>query len=634
MLACTPIRISPQSAGDNIISEQYRRVILETCKSAYKSDVDSLTKLAFSHLKDDNLSTCQATRTRHSPSKTNDDVQESNVETDMTTILEQAIPDPELKHPMSQRVVGEIIRYFGDLRDKFPYEATAACQASYRCKILWETLNFAHIIPKPSNQDAKSDDELAVAFMRSTGCGPLDASFDDCSYEWARQYRAAKTLTGFGKSSKTIPLREQALKPNDARHSSACIHIPIITDRTMQADPYLKEKMYVFVEAFLSDSDWAEVQDQGQETCEQHLKVMEHCKLTNIGLNPVFGYERLCEVQRQVHGQLVQPGWICTVALEERRRLLLALTYSDYGINTESHQDLMEDEGRRLRARLGGMIIGCNYDSYDEWASGEVNVSNAICGDCFVTEAHATCSPDRWDSEDYNFEDRWQYGGPMYFTFSLRHNHALARLLNFQAHDVESILASYNNFPEQHLQGKANCELLESISSAIGIQIKEDEFGDRIGRQYDWATVSGMCADCNRNGGASEWYLATLGLSLGAMQLSLLEKIRLAHYVDSIGVNVFPELHRSYISGCGCVARWIKRHYMVTISASRMWDLAKYNPLLALRDHLASSITGLDDNAIVILLGSANKKLLVGRKLGQEYRDRREAALKARREFQ
>ncbi|KAF9085360.1 hypothetical protein BGX27_003487 [Mortierella sp. AM989] len=109
------------------LKEKYKRVILEICKSAYEPEVDDLGKVMFSHHKNDRLANCHATATSSIA-----DVQAylSYLKNDVMDLLERHLPDPDLKHPVSQGVAKEIIRYFQDSKTTLPYKATAACRIS------------------------------------------------------------------------------------------------------------------------------------------------------------------------------------------------------------------------------------------------------------------------------------------------------------------------------------------------------------------------------------------------------------------------------------------------------------------------------------------------------------------------
>ncbi|KAG0252479.1 hypothetical protein BGZ95_006613, partial [Linnemannia exigua] len=591
------------------LADQYKQVILKTCMSAYKSTVNDLAKITFSYLKDDRLGRCHMIE---NSGRVDNLPEGSFMSSDTMGRLERMIPDPELKDPEIQCMVREIIRRFQDRSTTFPCEATAASHLSSLCKILKETLSMVHTIPMLTSQDVVSTDEkLAAVFMRSTKGGPLDClSFDGCHYKWASQYQAAKRLSGLGKDANAISMRTEAVKSFEAMHSAACIYLLLSTDRTLHDDPVLRQKLHALGGlAYLSDVEWKEDQETDRDGYEQLIMAVEHCRFSNGVLNAGFGYEKICEVQRQKQRELIQPAWLCSIESEERQRILLSDSYGDYGVNCESPHDLMEDEGRRARGRLRCMILGCNVDCYDEWTSGELNVSSTLCPTCFTTEVRAVCAVDLWDSEDYDFYDRWVYAAQAYFIFSARHYFTLARFLRFKANDVEDNLAKYNQVSEMVLKGKKNSELLEAIASAVGVLIHDDELSDRIARQYDWFKISGMCSRCNQDGAAAnEWYLATFGASLGSQQLTLLEKVRLAHYLDSTGWNVFPALHRSYLSGCGCVGRWIKRCYMLMIRTSDLWKPSDYSSAFALRDAVAGSIEELDESAIVALLQDTSKE--------------------------
>ncbi|KAF9350916.1 hypothetical protein BGX26_010950 [Mortierella sp. AD094] len=181
---------------------------------------------------------------------------------------------------------------------------------------------------------------------------------------------------------------------------------------------------------------------------------------------------------------------------------------------------------------------------------------------------------------------------------------------------MEGILAKFDQHPEMTLDGKSNCELLPTIASAVGVHTNNHDLSDRIARQYDWSKISEICASCGRDGAASDRYLSTLGASLGTMQLTLLEKVRLASYLDSSGFNVFPALHRCHLSGCGCVGRRIKRLFMVMSHACNLWTSANYSSAFALRDAMAGTIKNLYDRAIATLLETFNEEMQRGRQLG------------------
>ncbi|KAF9349261.1 hypothetical protein BGX26_012414 [Mortierella sp. AD094] len=597
------------------IEKQYKQAILDVCMSAYHLDVDSLTEAIFSYHKDEKLGCC-------------DTILPSDGYINTKSHLESLIPDPDLSHPISRRVAPEIIRHLRGPTTPLTYTATAAAQLSYHAKVLMETLSFHHAIPKPSQEASSSDVGLAAAFMRSTGSGPLESPlFDGCHYEWAAQYQAVRLLGGVGKSDKTISLRKEYAKPLMAMHSQVCVYRAITTDRSMMEDPEIRDELYSYVHAFFSDSDWLEGGERQQDTNQQHRDVIENCRFSNMALNATFGYEKICEVEWQERKQLIKPGWICTVKPKERQRLIAAACYSDFGVNAESHSDLMEDEGLRSRSRLRCMILGCQFDSYDEWASGETNMCSALCSDCSAAEVRVSCSPACWDSEEYHYADRSSYGALAYFLYSARHNNTMGRLLRFQAHDVKDILRSYGYVPESTLKGKHNDELMATIVSDVGIEIHQDEFSDQIAQQYDWAKVSGMCTSCSQNGGATDWYLATLGFGLGSSQLSPLEKVRLGNYLDAAGLNVLPALHRSFASGCGCVGRWIKRMFILSVRASNLYTPADFSTAFALRDALADSVKGLSDDDIAALLSEVNIEVQRGRQSGQEYRKQKEALL-------
>ncbi|KAF9358797.1 hypothetical protein BGX26_000869 [Mortierella sp. AD094] len=562
-----PIKADPHLS----IASQYKQVIMGVCMSAYHPAVDNQAKVTFSYLKSDTLATCNMI---HAPDSANTKGK-----------LECLIPDPDLSHPVSRRMVPEIIGYFQDPTPELHYNATVAGQLSRRSKILLESVNFSRAIPRPSQSATSTDVELAAAFMRSTGSGPIEShSFDGCHYKWASQYQAVKSLSGVGKNDKAISFRHENAKSLEAMHSQVCINRSVVTDRDIRLDPVLREKLFSYPAAYLSDSDWLEVQERERESNQQHWKVLEHCHLSNKGFNAVTGHEKICEVEWQKRNQLIQPAWLCTLDTDERQRLMFATCYGEYGLNSESHKDLMEDEGRRSRTRLRVMIMGCQVDCYDEWASGETNMSSMLCSDCTTAEVRASCSPDYWDSEEYDYIDRWQYAPMVFFFYSARHNYTSTRFLRFQAHKVDDVLKSYGYTIDDAPRGKSNCDLMAAIASDARVEIHDDELSDRISQQYDWAKISGMCSTCSQDGRASDWYLATIGASLAASQLPLLEKIRLAHYLDSTGVNVFPGLHRSYLSGCGCVGRWAKRMGILMNCTSNLWTPANFSTVFALRE--------------------------------------------------
>ncbi|KAF9109954.1 hypothetical protein BGX27_006951 [Mortierella sp. AM989] len=596
------------------IADQYKQVVLDVCMSAYHSVVDNQAKATLSYIKDDRLAVC------HTISPLGNGI-------NLKECLTSMIPDPDLRHPVSRRVAPEIIRYFRDFTSERPYSATTACHLSYRSKLLMETLNFHHAIPKPYQAATISDVNLAAAFMRSTACGPIEASsFDRCHYEWASQYQAVRALSGIGKSDSAISFRKENAKSLETMHSQVSIYKSMVTDRDIHADPVLGEKIYSYATAFMSDSDWLEAQDQEHENSGQYWKVIEHCRVSNKGLNAVLGFEKICGAEWKKRDQLIQPAWFCTLNPDERQRLMFATCYGEYSVNSESHRDLTEVEGLRSRVRLRSMIMGCHFDSYDEWASGETNISSLLCSDCTTAEIRAACSPSSWDSEEYDYTDRWQYAPMGYFFYSARHNCTMTRLLRFQAHDVEDVLKSYGHGPKTD-EENFSCGLMATIVSDIGIEIQSNEVGDRIAQSYDWVKISGMCAHCSQDGGASEWYLATFGASLTATQLSILEKVRLGMYLDSAGFNVFPRLHRSYISGCGCVGRWIKRMGILMTRTSNLWTPANYSSAFAIRDAMASSIDGLDNDAIALFLNQVNEEVQRGRQAGKAYREHKEALL-------
>ncbi|KAF9085359.1 hypothetical protein BGX27_003486 [Mortierella sp. AM989] len=414
-------------------------------------------------------------------------------------------------------------------------------------------------------------------------------------------------------------------KPWEVMHSSACSFIPIITDSAVYKDPALRKKLDSLARAYLPDSDWKENQESDCDSVDQHHMAIKHCKLSNRGLNAVLGYEKICESHRGDQESLTQPGWLCSMESGDRQRLLLSACYGDYCVNSESHYDPMEDEGRRMKARLRNLIMGCNVDAYDEWTIGENNFSSILCCDCTTAEMKTACSPDFWNSGEYDYDDRWVYSPAIYFHLSARHNYSLARLLRFQEQDIENILVTFGHFPESTRSGKMNNELLMTISSAVGVSICKDDFSDRIARQYDWHNISGVCDDCNRDGAAMEWYLVTIGVCLGVKQLTLLETVRIAHYMDSAGFNHFPALHRSYLRGCGCVGRWAKRMFFVTSYACNLWTPSRYSSMFALRDAMVIYTKRLEDVAVVELLQNVNEEVELGRRLGREYREGKEA---------
>ncbi|KAG0207658.1 hypothetical protein BGX28_001176 [Mortierella sp. GBA30] len=618
------------------LSEQYQTVILNACEEAmFGKAGGEHVRATFSYFKDDKLRQCCGIPTKFA---------ESRVAPDVKTQREhyrQILPDPELKHPVSRRVIGEFVKYYStqeSLKEEdLPYKATAALLSSYRSKVLLETTHYANEIPKPPKSEVETPiEELAAAFMRSTVTGPLDdATFEGDHYLWASQYAAVRELSGAGKIDNGISYREEMKKPLEAMHSSSTISLTIATCNSVREDPILRKKIFTLGWAWVSDSDWAEAQQHQRHGHGAYQRNIDHILLGQQAQNASLGYEKISEVIRQEKGTLIRPAWLCFLTPAERQRLLLAQCYADFHVNCEVHEDLILEEGYRSRYRLSNMVFGALPDSYDEWTIGEANNGAMLCADCVSTEFKSTLAPELWDSEDFNFLDRWQYSAQLYFYHSARHNYTLARFIRFQPDMVEDILAQYKQFPFAVPRGKKNNEYLVTITKAIGLKLPtDDEFADRIARSYDWASISGLCAHCLKDKDtADEWYAATLGTCLAARHLSLTDKARLGTYLDAAGFNVFPALFRSYNSQCGCVGRWVKRLHMVAFQACELYTTQAYSAVIALRVALADQIKGLDDHAIADLLRGVKKEILVGRQLGREYRARREQDILMARQY-
>ncbi|KAF9952322.1 hypothetical protein BGZ72_006374 [Mortierella alpina] len=609
------------------LAEQYRKVILDACEEAtFGQAGGDHAHATFSLFKDDKLRHCLG-----KPAL----IGNKRVAPDAATqreIYKRVIPDPELQHPVSQRVIGEFVRYYSTqsfiTEKELPYKATAGMLSSYRSKVLIETCHYANELPKPAPQEGPepTEEQLAAAFMRGSGDGPLDDSdFAGDHYLWAAQYKAVKKLSGAGKSEKAISFREEMKKPLQAMHSCSTISLTIATNSSMYEDPILRKKLYTLSWAWVSDSDWAEATQFDRDGHGSYSRNIQHVLLGHQAQNASLGYEKICEVQRQEAGTLIRPAWLCYLTPEERQRMLLAQCYADFHVNCESHQDLIEDEGYRSRYRLSNMVFGANPDSYDEWTQGEANNGAMLCGDCVKHELKATLAPEYWDSEDYDFIDRWQYSAQLYFYHSARHNYTLARFIHFDVNKIDSNLASYNQTPLAIPTNKKNSEIMAPYMSAIGLSLPaDDELADRIASSYDWNSISGLCNGCIESGAVDEWFAATLGSGLAARHLSLLEKARLSTYLDCAGFNVFPNLFRGYNSQCGCVGRWSKRLHMVAFPVCNLYTAKDFSSVLAVREALADSIKDLNDHQIADLLRGVHKEIEVGRQAGHAYRANRE----------
>ncbi|KAF9581198.1 hypothetical protein BGW38_001875 [Lunasporangiospora selenospora] len=619
--------ISPTTSEIVPLRDLYQCIVLKACEdAAFGQAGGQHIKDTFFYLKDDKLGECCGQPGIIARSRVNPD------SLTLRKLLKQVIPDPDLQHPVSQRVIGEFVHYYSlqnsFATDSLPYKSTASLLSSYRSKILLETLQYAYDIPTSvqHNAENRTVEQLAASFIRSTGDGPLDDSeWKGDHYIWAGQYAAAKKLCGAGKCESAISFREEMKKPQEAMHSSATISLNIVTSKTLSEEPVLRKMLYTLGWAWVSDSDWEEAKHFEWNSNDIHSRNIQHVLLGHQAQNASLGYEKLCETQRQEKGTLIRPAWLCHLTPEERQRLLLAQCYADFHVNCESDQDLIEEEGLRSRCRLGNAVFGSMGDSYDEWVNGEANNGASLCSDCLSTELKRTLSLEFWNSDDYSFIDRWQYSAVLYFYFSTRHNLTLARFVHFFPELIDDILAQYNQAPLSTLKSNKSLELMAKITSVLGLSLQEhDEVADRIARSFDWASISGLCDCCIQDGAVDEWYIATFGASLAARNLPLPEKARLATYLDTTGWNVFPRLFRSYSIRCGCVGRWSKRLHMLSTQASALYTAQQCSSVFAVRSALAGSFGGLNDEGIAKLLRGVNKEIQLGRQLGQQYRAMRE----------
>lgn len=646
-----------EDAVDAMISahtNRYRQTILRTCEAAaYGPTAKKLAETMLSHFKDDNLRSCCSSGPR--VSSTSRDLPPFSDITARMDLLREILPDPELKHSVSQHVAPEVIRFFGD-PDPYegaPYQSTVAVIVSNQCKVLMDTICSAHEIPRPQGEPIiTSNDDLAVAFMRSSGCGPLDddSSFTDAEiYKWVSQYNAAKCLGGLGKRDDGISFREEMKKHPEAMHSTTVIGRIVVTDSEVRDDSFLRKRLYAFTEGWVADTDWTELKMvmpaishiQGDhDNARQRIleKCLHHGEIGLRAENAVAAYEKLGVTQRGIRGTLQNPGWICALKdQEERHQLLAAHSYGDYGVDSESHASLVRDEGIRMRARLMTLVIASAIDCYDEWAAGFTCVTSALCPDCTRTEYSRACASIHWDSEVNDYFDRVGYGACLYYIFSARHNQTLARILRFNVDAVEATLDKYGyqlqaGSINSSYHKKEGVNTLSMIVDATGVQIPNDEFQNRIRFGYDWDKISGLCETCIESGAGEDWFLATIGICFSARHLPLLEQVRLAHYLDSAGLNAFPALFHSYIHQCACVGRWAKRLIMVAfqVSCSGPLTIGGFSATIALRDAMAGTIQGLDDKEIVAMLKKVDEEVQRGRQLGRDYRQRQEALITVR----
>ncbi|KAF9308470.1 hypothetical protein BG003_011052 [Podila horticola] len=650
----------PSSSSNNDVDKTtstraslYRQAILRTCQdAAYGPSSKELAKAMLSYLKDDSLRSCCGSAR---PTSTSENLCPFSDITARMDHLGRILPDPELQHPVSQRVVDEVIQFFGnsDPYKGAPYQATVAVIASNRCKVLMDTICSAHEIPRPQGELAKSNDNLAAAFMRSSGSGPLDDAslfVDDEIYNWVSQYVAAKSLSGLGKRDDGISFREEMKKHPEAMHSTTAVGRTVVTDAEAREDPFLRKQLYAFTEGWVADTDWSELEilspaanhTDGDHDNDRRMTLARCFRHGEIGIraeNAVAAYEKICVTQREARAALQYPGWICALEdLEERHQLLAAHSYGDYGVDSESHASLVRDEGIRTRARLMNLVVTSAFDSYDEWTAGLTNVASALCSDCARTEFQRACAPEHWNSEVNDYFDRVGYGACLYYVFSARHNQTLARFLRFNADAVKVVLAKYGyqlqsgsiNSSCRKRQGMENT--LSAIADAIGVQIPNDDLQNQIAFGYDWDKISGLCESCIESGAGEDWYLATIGICFSARHLPLLEQVRLAHYLDSAGLNAFPALFHSYIHQCACLGRWAKRLIMVAfqVSCSGPWTVGGFSATIALRDAMADMVQGLDDGEIVIMLGKVEEEVQRGRQLGREYRQQQQELIMGR----
>ncbi|KAF9955695.1 hypothetical protein BGZ72_003489 [Mortierella alpina] len=629
----------------------YRQAILRTCEdAAYGPYAKDLVKAMLSYFEDDSLGSCCGSNLRLAST-----AEQPCPFNDIKTLMDhlgQIIPDPELKHPVSQRVVDEVIRFFGNSEPykDAPYQATAAVVAGNRCKVLMDTICSAHEIPRPQGELEMSNDRLAAAFMRSSGSGPLDdaCSFRDAEiYSWASQYLAVKNISGLGKCDNGISFREEMKIHPDAWHSTTAIGRIIVTDAELREDPWLRNRIYAFTEGWVADNDWSELKNlpanhvDVSRDRERQMDVARCLRHSEIGIqaeNASAAYEKLCVAQREARATLQFPGWICTLGdLEQRQRFLAAHSYGDYGVDSESHASLVLDEGVRTRARVMTLVVASAFDSYDEWTAGLTNISSALCPDCSRTEFQRACASEHWNSEVDDYFDRVGYGACLYYIFSARHNQTLARFLRFNVDMVEPTLAKYGyqlvpGSVDSSYHDREGINILSAIADAVGVQLTDDDLGNKIYSGYNWDEISGLCGSCIKSGVGKDWYLATVGICFSARNLPLLEQVRLAHYLDSTGLNAFPALFRSYMHQCACLGRWAKRLIMVAfqISCSGPWTFGGFSTTIALREAMTHTIQGLDDGQIVAMLKQVEEEVQRGRQLGREFRQRQQDRIQAK----